>query len=263
MTTDDRTIVERVFRALDGNKWDEMRELAPASAKMHLAGQTLDREGWIGFSQMFFTGFPDGRHDHEHVVAAGDHVTLTGTFRGTHTGVFQGLPPTGRAVALSYVAVVRLVEQRPVEIWAQFDSIGLMAQIGALPDPNAAQTSHTMLRAAERGDWDECRRYVSSDVRAYIGAQTFDLDGWMGMGKAFMSAFPDAHHEIHHTLVSGDRVTTIATFSGTHRGAFMGLPPTGKRVAFSVIHVDRVIDGKIVEHRGEFDPTTMMKQLGA
>jgi predicted ester cyclase len=263
MTTDNRTIVERVFRALDSNRWDEMRELAPPSTKMHLGGQVLDREGWIGFSQMFYAGFPDGRHDHETVVALGDHVALTGTFRGTHRGTFQGIAPTGRAVALSYVSLVRVIDGRPVEVWADFDSAGLLARLGALPDPSAAETAHAMLRAAERGDWDACRARVSPDVRAYIGAQTLDLDGWLAMGKAFMDAFPDAHHEFQHTLVSGDRVTTVCTFSGTHRAAFMGLPPTGKRVSFSVIHVDRVVGGRIVEHRGEFDPSTLMKQLGA
>jgi predicted ester cyclase len=261
MTTDNRTIVERVFRTLDANTWDELRELVPANVKMHLGGQSLDREGWIGFSQMFFTGFPDGRHDHETVVAQGEHVTLTGTFRGTHRGDFQGIPASGRTIALPYVVLARAVEGRPVEIWAQFDSAGLMAQIGALPDPSAAQVVHTMLAACDRGDWDACRAYISDDLRAYIGAQTFDRDGWMAMGKMFVGAFPDAHHDIHHTLVTGDRVTTVVTFSGTHRGAFMGLPPTGKRVSFSVIHVDRVVGGQIVEHRGEFDPTTMMKQL--
>lgn len=261
MTTDAKTIVERVFRTLDAQTWDELRELVPPNVTMRLGGQTLDREGWIGFSQAFYAGFPDGKHVHDSVTALGEHVALTGTYRGTHTGTFQGIAPTGRTVALPYVALARVAGGRPVEIHAQFDSIGLMAQLGALPDPGAADVSVRMLRAAERGDWDACMQLVSTDVRVFIGGNTMDRDGWKAMGQMFMGAFPDAHHEIEHVLVAGDRVTSVCRFNGTHRGDFMGMPPTGKRVSFPVIHVDRVVDGKIVEHRGEFDPTILARQL--
>jgi steroid delta-isomerase-like uncharacterized protein len=260
---DNQAIVERVFRTLDAQTWDELRELLPASVKMHLGGHTLDREGWIGFSQMFFAGFPDGRHDHEQVIAQGEHVTLIGTYRGTHKGAFQGMPATGRAVAAPYLALGRVVDGRVVEVWAQFDSAGLLAQLGALPDPTAADVVVRMLAACDRADWDAVRALVSPDVTAHIGGNQMDRERWQAMGVAFMGAFPDAKHELHQVLVAGDRVTTVCTFTGTHRGAFMGLPPTGKRVAFPVIHVDRVIDGRIVEHRGEFDPAIVARQLGA
>src|SRR5262249_40415942 len=198
---------ERVFRTLDAQKWDELRELLPAGVKMHLAGQRLDREGWIGFSQMFYAGFPDGRHDHEDAIAQGDHVTMTGTFHGTHTGDFQGMPPTGRAVALSYLVLARVAGGRVVDIWAQFDSAGLLGQLGALADPSTGELVRTFYAACDRGDFEICRARVAPDVRAHIGAQTLDLDGWIAMGKAFVGAFPDAHHDFSHVLVAGDRVT--------------------------------------------------------
>ncbi|MEM7593823.1 MAG: ester cyclase, partial [Cyanobacteria bacterium P01_A01_bin.83] len=51
-------------------------------------------------------------------------------------------------------------------------------------------------------------------------------------------------------------------FKGTHKGELMGIPPTGKQVTFSVIHIDRVKNGKIVEHWGQGDVQELMQQLG-
>ena len=53
------------------------------------------------------------------------------------------------------------------------------------------------------------------------------------------------------------------TWTGTHKSDFMGLPATGKRVNFSEIHVQRVVNGKIVEHWGVADRVTLLQQLGA
>ena len=52
------------------------------------------------------------------------------------------------------------------------------------------------------------------------------------------------------------------TSSGTHRGEFMGVPPSGKRVAVSGMHIMRLADGKIVEHWSFSDQVGMMRQLG-
>jgi predicted ester cyclase len=258
---DSKAIVDRLFALLDGQKWNEMREALPANVKCHLGGMEADRDGWLAFSQAFYAGFPDGRHDHELLLAHGEYVTMQGVYRGTHKGPFQGIPATGRAIAAPYVGLARVVDGRLVELWAQFDSAGLLAQLGALPSPDAAGVVLSMFAACDRGDWDACRRYVADGVTAHIGGQTLDRDAWMGMGKMFIGAFSPAKHEFSHVLVSGDRVTTVATFHGTHTGDFMGVAPTGKTISFPVIHVDRVVDGKIVEHRGEFDPTLLMKQL--
>ncbi|MEO0836111.1 MAG: ester cyclase [Cyanobacteria bacterium J06642_3] len=57
-------------------------------------------------------------------------------------------------------------------------------------------------------------------------------------------------------------LVTRGIFTGTHQGALMGIPATGKQVTFSVIHIDRVENGKIVEHWGQGDVQELMRQLG-
>lgn len=75
------------------------------------------------------------------------------------------------------------------------------------------------------------------------------------------SVFPDGCHQIDEIIAEGDKVVTRGMFSGTHQGELMGVPPTGKRVQFSFIHIDRIVDGKVVKHWGQADLFSMMQQL--
>jgi steroid delta-isomerase-like uncharacterized protein len=77
------------------------------------------------------------------------------------------------------------------------------------------------------------------------------------------SAFPDFTATIDDIVAEGDKVVIRQTWSGTQRGEFMGIPPTGKRVSFGVIDIIRFAGGKAVEHWGQMDGMRMMQQLGA
>ena len=77
------------------------------------------------------------------------------------------------------------------------------------------------------------------------------------------SAFPDFKATIDDILAEGDKVVIRMTWSGTHKGEFMGVPATGKRVSFGVIDIIRTTNGKLVEHWGQMDSMSLMQQLGA
>jgi predicted ester cyclase len=62
------------------------------------------------------------------------------------------------------------------------------------------------------------------------------------------AAFPDMRTTIDHMFADGDMVAACATVRGTHRGAFMGIQPTGQEVSFTALTLDRVVDGRIVLH---------------
>jgi predicted ester cyclase len=76
------------------------------------------------------------------------------------------------------------------------------------------------------------------------------------------AAFPDLHATIHDLIAEGDKVVGRMTCEGTHRGMFMGAAPTGKRVTWSFIDINRIVDGKVVEHWAEADTIGLMQQLG-
>jgi steroid delta-isomerase-like uncharacterized protein len=77
------------------------------------------------------------------------------------------------------------------------------------------------------------------------------------------SAFPDLRLAIEDQLAEGDKVVTRFTVRGTHQGAFMGLPPTGKPVAVTGIDITRWRGGKLAEHWVQLDTLGLLQQLGA
>lgn len=79
-------------------------------------------------------------------------------------------------------------------------------------------------------------------------------------------AFPDQRTTCEDVIAEGDRVVCRVTVRGTHSGPLefvqFPMPPTGKTVTSSAIHVFRVANGKIVEHWGAMDTFAMLRQLG-
>ena len=78
----------------------------------------------------------------------------------------------------------------------------------------------------------------------------------------YRSAFPDMKTTIHDIIAEGDKVVVRMTHSATHKGEFMGIPPTGKSVSFGEISILRFAESKNVEFWGQTDSMGMMQQLG-
>lgn len=87
-------------------------------------------------------------------------------------------------------------------------------------------------------------------------------EGFKQFGISFYLAFSQGQHIFDEVVVAGDKVVTCGTFTATHFGEFQGLPPTGKQIRLSIMHIDRVENGKIVEHWGQGDTLGLMQQLG-
>ncbi|MBV8335354.1 MAG: ester cyclase [Alphaproteobacteria bacterium] len=80
---------------------------------------------------------------------------------------------------------------------------------------------------------------------------------------ALRTAFPDIHFTADDILVDWDKVVVRWTCTGTHRGLFRGIPPTGKHITFIDINIYRLRDGKIVERWAVEDSVSLLQQLGA
>jgi steroid delta-isomerase-like uncharacterized protein len=76
------------------------------------------------------------------------------------------------------------------------------------------------------------------------------------------SAFPDQRWEITRLLAEGDHVAMYSTWTGTHDGPFMGIPPTGRRASVPHMYFFRLADDKVVEYAAVRDDLGMMRQLG-
>ena len=64
-------------------------------------------------------------------------------------------------------------------------------------------------------------------------------------------------------VAEGDKVAVRFTLHGTHKGEFMGVPPTGKRVSFQGLIIYQIKEGRIVDHWMQVDMVSFMQQIGA
>jgi steroid delta-isomerase-like uncharacterized protein len=96
-------------------------------------------EAWRQFSGSFAEAFPDIRLTVEEIFSEGDLVAARVAFRGTHRGEFQGIPPTGKEVAFTSIEVNRVRDGKVEEHWVELDLLGLMQQLGAIPEPGHSE----------------------------------------------------------------------------------------------------------------------------
>ena len=88
------------------------------------------------------------------------------------------------------------------------------------------------------------------------------VEGFKKFFSGFLVAFPDITAVINFQVAEGDKVVTYKTFHGTHKGEFMDIPPTGKKIAINIIDIFRIAGGKMVEHWAVVDWMPVMTQLG-
>ena len=74
--------------------------------------------------------------------------------------------------------------------------------------------------------------------------------------------FPDLNITIEHVIGEGEFVSIRSRVAGTHLGIYRGIPPTGRRIAQSQLHMFHVVDGQIIETWQEIDRLGIMQQLG-
>ena len=80
--------------------------------------------------------------------------------------------------------------------------------------------------------------------------------------QMFFGAFPDSHMELLDVVAEGDRIVGRYVYSATHKGEFMGIPPTGKHFSVSGINIIRLAGGKIAENWPSLDMLGIMQQIG-
>lgn len=82
------------------------------------------------------------------------------------------------------------------------------------------------------------------------------------LNAMFHTAFPDFKVTTNDMIAVDDKVVARITMSGSHQGELMGVPPTGKAVAYQSIDIVRCANGQMVEHWAVTDTMALMQQLG-
>ena len=132
----------------------------------------------------------------------------------------------------------------------------------------SAEENKALVRRFVEEFWNEGNMSAADELMAVDAAihmptgEVVKIDGLKSFAGTFRGSFPDWHSTVEELIAEGDRVAERWTGRGTHRGELRGIPPTGKRVEVPGSVFYRIVDGKIVEVRGQLDMLGLMQQLG-
>ncbi len=114
----------------DFEVWKQMHADEYAYYSPSNSTKPLSREETIEMGKVFFKGFPDATTSIEGLITAGDKVITRWILRGTHKGEFAGIPATGKKVVNSGIMITRIENGKVVEDKEDYDSLGMMQQLG-------------------------------------------------------------------------------------------------------------------------------------
>lgn len=127
-----RRFVDEVWT--NGNL-DAMDDLFTPDSVLHAPeGDVVGPEAFKPYNRQYLEAFPDLTYEIRDVVAEGDRVAFRARMTGTHEGEFMGTPPTGERFDAEGIIVARIEDGKIVERWASYDALGMMRQLGLLPD---------------------------------------------------------------------------------------------------------------------------------
>jgi len=118
------------------------------------------------------------------------------------------------------------------------------------------------LKASIANDSAAFKELMAPDFVAHVPGGPKNRDGFVQHMSYFNVAFSDVKWKVSDLITDEEKVVARTTWQGIHSGNFMGLPPTGKQVEIEAYIVERLKDGKSVEHWSLFDQLSMLQQLG-
>ncbi len=115
-----------------------------------------------------------------------------------------------------------------------------------------------------RGEIDRAGEFAWEDVveQVPLPGQGPGLEGLKDILRAMRAGFPDLVFSTLEQISEGDKVASRFEWTGTHKGTFLGIPPTGRPVRVWGIVIDRLVEGRIKETRIIMDTMGMLMQLG-
>jgi len=140
-----KQLVRQFFEALDRQDIERMDQLVSSAiySRQFCGMPPLD---WNAnkkeFLAPFNKAFPDLTHDIVDLVAEGDKVAVSVNVTGSYKGEFQAIPATGKQVSFTAMDILTIVDGKITEEWATADMMGLMQQIGAIPQRLANSSSN-------------------------------------------------------------------------------------------------------------------------
>ncbi|MCL4302991.1 MAG: ester cyclase [Anaerolineae bacterium] len=137
-TEQNKAVARRFFELYNQGEIETIgQELLSPNIVVHFSGMPgpMNLEDYRQLGLMFRAAFPDLQDTVADQVAEGEKVVTRIISRGTHQGELMGIPPTGKQITVTGIAIDRITEGRIVERWAQADQLGILQQLGVISAP--------------------------------------------------------------------------------------------------------------------------------
>jgi predicted ester cyclase len=105
--------------------------------------------------------------------------------------------------------------------------------------------------------------YISTELVNHFGDGSYNRQSWLEIDKTLFPAFKDFSVTVLDQVAEGDKVATRYRSGSTQTGEFLGIPASGNTAYMTVTSVDRIENGKIVEHWADLDFNGFLQQLTA
>jgi len=142
MSEENKAVSRRFFEVFGEGNLDALDEVMAPDAVDHDPYNPHANEGLEGAKKtiaMYREAFPDVSFELEDQIAEGDKVVTRWVGTGTHKGVLMGVEPTGKRSTTAGIAIDRIENGKIVESLNSWDVLGMMQNIGAIPEPQAAE----------------------------------------------------------------------------------------------------------------------------
>jgi steroid delta-isomerase-like uncharacterized protein len=166
MSEENKAVVRREFEEIfnhTGNL-DAAEEIYAPDYVSHepTSGEVRGIEGAKQFAATYREAFPDLENTIEDMVAEGDEVVVRFKARGTHQGETEAFgPPTGERMEITGITIKRLSEGKIVEAWTNFDTLGMMQQLGLIPEAGQEEARAAEGERDERGLMDKAKEKLT------------------------------------------------------------------------------------------------------
>jgi len=136
-----KELIRRFGEVTNAGDWDALTPIMTedfARYSVATAGPPVtSRAEFIELQKSFLVSFPDQRVTLRDMVAEGDRVAVLATYNATNTGPMGDIPATGKAVEVPFLAIFRIESGKIAELWAEWDNVAMLSQMGLFPPPPA------------------------------------------------------------------------------------------------------------------------------
>ena len=142
MSEHNKAVAKRFYDAWNDRDLGAFDEIIAPDAVDHDAQNPFrEMRGPAGVKRtagMYHSAFSDSRFIVHEQLAEGDCVVTRWSGTGTHDGELMGMPPTGKSVEIAGITIDRIADDKIAESWTCFDTLGMMQQLGSIPEAQPA-----------------------------------------------------------------------------------------------------------------------------